>query len=34
VLVGVSYSALLGTRWVLPAVDALEARYEAARATR
>jgi uncharacterized membrane protein YesL len=34
VLVGVSYSALLATRWVLPAADALEARYEAARATR
>src|SRR5262245_7601102 len=32
VLVGVAYSSLLATRWVLPAADALEARYEAARA--
>jgi uncharacterized membrane protein YesL len=32
VLFGVSYASLLATRWVLPAVDALEARYEAARA--
>lgn len=34
VLVGVSFSSLLATRWVLPAIDELEARYEAARATR
>jgi uncharacterized membrane protein YesL len=32
VLVGVGYVSLLATRWVLPAVDELEARYEAARA--
>jgi uncharacterized membrane protein YesL len=32
VLVGVAYASLLATRWVLPAVDELEARYEAARA--
>jgi hypothetical protein len=32
VLVGVAYSSLLATRWVLPAVDELEARFEAARA--
>jgi uncharacterized membrane protein YesL len=32
VLVGVAYSSLLATRWVLPTIDELEARYEAARA--
>jgi uncharacterized membrane protein YesL len=32
VLVGVAYTSLLATRWVLPAVDDLEGRYEAARA--
>jgi len=32
VLVGVSYTSILATRWVLPAADELEARYEAARA--
>jgi len=32
VLVGVAYASLLATRWVLPNVDELEARYEAARA--
>ena len=32
VLVGVAYTSLLATRWVLPAADDLEARYEAARA--
>jgi uncharacterized membrane protein YesL len=32
VLVGVSYASLVATRWVLPALDELEARYEAARA--
>jgi len=32
VLVGVSFSSLLATRWVLPAVDELESRFEAARA--
>jgi uncharacterized membrane protein YesL len=32
VLVGVAYASLFGTRWVLPAADELEARYEAARA--
>ena len=32
VLVGVSFASLLATRWVLPAVDELEARFEAARA--
>jgi hypothetical protein len=32
VLVAVGYTSLLATRWVLPAVDELEARYEAARA--
>jgi len=32
VLVGVSYSSAFGTRWALPAVDELEARFEAARA--
>jgi hypothetical protein len=32
VLVGVAYTSLLATRWVLPAADELEARYEAARA--
>jgi len=32
VLVSVAYVSLLATRWVLPAVDELEARYEAARA--
>jgi uncharacterized membrane protein YesL len=32
VLVGVAYSSLLATRWVLPAVDELEARFEAVRA--
>ena len=32
VLVGVAYASLLATRWVLPAADELEARYEAARA--
>ena len=32
VLVGISYSSLLATRWVLPALDELEARFEAARA--
>jgi hypothetical protein len=32
VLVGVAYVSLLGTRWVLPVADELEARYEAARA--
>lgn len=34
VLFGVGYSSLLATRWILPAVDELEARYEAARASR
>jgi uncharacterized membrane protein YesL len=32
ILVGVAYTSLLATRWVLPAADDLEARYEAARA--
>ena len=32
VLVSVGYVSLLATRWVLPAADELEARYEAARA--
>jgi len=32
VLVGVAYTSLLATRWVLPAADDLERRYEAARA--
>ena len=32
VLVGIAYTSLLATRWVLPAADDLEARYEAARA--
>jgi uncharacterized membrane protein YesL len=32
VLVAVSYVSALATRWVLPAIDQLEARYEAARA--
>jgi len=32
VLIGVSFASLFATRWVLPAVDELEARYEAARA--
>jgi uncharacterized membrane protein YesL len=32
VLVGVAYASLVATRWVLPATDELEARYEAARA--
>jgi uncharacterized membrane protein YesL len=32
VLVAVGYVSLLATRWVLPAADELEARYEAARA--
>jgi uncharacterized membrane protein YesL len=32
VLVSVGYVSLLATRWVLPVVDELEARYEAARA--
>jgi uncharacterized membrane protein YesL len=32
VLVAVSYASLLATRWVLPTLDELEARYEAARA--
>jgi multiple sugar transport system permease protein len=32
ILVGVAYTSLLATRWVLPAVDDLESRYEAARA--
>jgi uncharacterized membrane protein YesL len=32
VLFGVAYACLLGTRWVLPTADELEARYEAARA--
>jgi uncharacterized membrane protein YesL len=32
VLFGVAYASLLASRWVLPAADALEARYEAARA--
>jgi len=32
VLVGVAYASLLATRWVLPAADELEARFEAARA--
>ena len=32
VLVGVAYASLLATRWVLPAVDELESRFEAARA--
>jgi len=30
VLVGVAYASLVATRWVLPSVDDLEARYEAA----
>ena len=32
VLVGVAYTSILATRWVLPAADDIEARYEAARA--
>ncbi len=32
VLVAVGYTSLLATRWVLPAADELETRYEAARA--
>ena len=32
VLVGISYSSILATRWVMPALDELEARFEAARA--
>jgi uncharacterized membrane protein YesL len=32
VLAAVSYASLLATRWVLPMLDELEARYEAARA--
>ena len=32
VLVAVSYTSLLATRWVLPTLDELEARYESARA--
>lgn len=32
VLVSVGYTSILATRWVLPVVDELEARYEAARA--
>lgn len=32
VLFGIAYAGLLATRWVLPAADELEARYEAARA--
>jgi len=32
VLFGVAYASLVATRWVLPAADELEARYEAARA--
>jgi hypothetical protein len=32
VLFGVAYSSLFASRWVLPTADALEARYEAARA--
>jgi uncharacterized membrane protein YesL len=32
ILVGVAYASLVATRWVLPAADELEARYEAARA--
>ena len=32
VLVGVAFTSLLATRWVLPVADELEARYEAARA--
>jgi uncharacterized membrane protein YesL len=32
ILVGVAYTSLVATRWVLPAADDLEARYEAARA--
>jgi uncharacterized membrane protein YesL len=32
VLFGVAFASLIGTRWVLPVVDELEARYEAARA--
>jgi hypothetical protein len=32
VLFGIALPSLIGTRWVLPAVDELEARYEAARA--
>ncbi|MEA2675656.1 MAG: hypothetical protein QOI92_2848 [Chloroflexota bacterium] len=31
VLAAVSYACILATRWVLPAIDELEARYEAAR---
>jgi len=34
VLFGIAYASLLATRWVLPAADELEARYEAARAAR
>lgn len=34
VLFGIAYSSLLATHWVLPAVDTLEARYEAARPIR
>ena len=34
VLFGVAYASLFTTRWVLPAADELEARYEAARAAR
>lgn len=32
VLFGVAFASILATRWVLPAADELEARYEAARA--
>ena len=32
VLVAVSYTSLLATRWVLPTLDELEARFESARA--
>jgi len=32
VLFGVAYSSLFASRWVLPTADAIEARYEAARA--
>jgi hypothetical protein len=34
ILAAIAYVSLLATRWVLPSVDALEARYEAARASR
>jgi hypothetical protein len=32
VLVAVAYSSLVASRWVLPTADALESRFEAARA--